>query len=202
MHQVHVSKMSGKLTGIPGINTNTLSNPFCQKANASSDTSNICTRCYSHAMLRTYRAGCVDAFERNSKLLSGQVLLPWQIPVIPSRHVRVSAHGELINATHLENVYRIAESNKHATFALWTKRKDLVRKHRARPENVILVYSNPHTNRVVGVPKGFDKVFNNVDEPDARENCTGQKCITCLACYQHGGTDVIVERVKLNGRAV
>ena len=46
--------------------------------------------------------------------------------------------------------------------------------------------------------KNFDKVFNNVLEHEnvEEQNCTGQKCKDCLACYKFGGTNVIVEKVK------
>jgi hypothetical protein len=70
---------------------------------------------------------------------------------------------------------------------------------RQRPANLVLIYSNPRLDRIMErPPKAFDKVFNNVPkEYDGAANCTGQKCIECLACYTHGGTDVIVEHAKV-----
>jgi hypothetical protein len=64
---------------------------------------------------------------------------------------------------------------------------------------MILIYSNPRLDRIMErPPKAFDKVFNNVPkEYDGAANCTGQKCIECLACYRHGGVDVIVEHTKI-----
>ena len=79
------------------------------------------------------------------------------------------------------------------------KRADLVRKlgERSRPENLILVYSNPRIDRVRALPPpGFQKVFNNTTRQDHRDNCTGRKCLDCLNCYQGSGPVSIVEIVK------
>ena len=193
---VKISTMSGKLEGLQAINTNTLSNPFCGAMRA---TDSICAKCYSAAMLSGSRKNCVPAFEHNSEMLSGALLTARQIPVINARHFRFHGHGELINKTHLENFYRIAEANPGTIFALWTKRQALIRTGRARPANVILIYSNPRLDRIMTkAPKAFDKVFNNVPKDyTGAANCTGQKCIDCMACYTHGGTDVIVEHAKV-----
>ena len=94
---VHMSKMSGKLKGIPAINTNTLTNPFCIRQHQKTGT--ICEECYSFGMLEGYRKNCTPAFERNSALLSEHI--PWDdLPVLNFAYVRYSAHGEIINYQH------------------------------------------------------------------------------------------------------
>jgi hypothetical protein len=46
-------------------------------------------------------------------------------------------------------------------------------------------------------PAWFDKTFNNVSKPTSGENCTGQKCRDCMACYDPASkASVIIERVK------
>ena len=201
IEQIHVSKMTGKLEGFKAISTNTTSNPFCIKMfKAKKDT--ICKNCYSHIMLTSYRKNMVNCLERNSKLLSESVLHSQQLPTVMEIYFRFSAHGELINLTHLINIFNICEKNKLTTFALWTKRKDLVKKllqTRDKPSNLILVYSSPNKSAIMyEPPENFDKVFNNVLEHEnvEEQNCTGQKCKDCLACYKFGGTNVIVEKVK------
>jgi len=197
---VHVSKMSGKLKGIPAINTNTLTNPFCIRQHQKTGT--ICPECYSFTMLEGYRKNCTPAFERNSALLSEHI--PWdELPVLNFAYVRYSAHGEIINYQHYLNLVRIALKNPQTTFVLWTKRASIVRQYQARPihgmpRNLILIFSNPRIDRVIDVPRGFHKVFNNVAKGStAPQNCTGKKCMDCLACYRKdSGTDVIVEMVK------
>lgn len=113
--------------------------------------------------------------------------------------MRFHGHGELINDTHFLNLCDIAESNGHCTFALWTKRVDIVRPNRHHvPENMILVYSNPKIDSVLEKPpRGFHRVFNNVTKQYRGDaNCTGQKCIDCQLCYKFDTTSVIVEHVK------
>jgi len=191
---VHISKMSGKLDKFHSINTNTLTNEFCIRQH---ETETICGDCYSFTMLEGYRKNCTDSFERNSAALSEYI--EWDdLPVINDAFFRFSAHGELINENHFDNLIRIARKNPYTTFALWTKRASITRKRSDIPDNLILVFSNPKKDRVIGVPRGFDKVFNNVSKGStAPQNCTGQKCIECLACYRKdSGIDTIVEMVK------
>jgi len=192
---VQMSKMSGKLKGIPAINTNTLTNEFCIRQH---QTDTICFECYSFDMLEGYRKNCAPAFERNSVTLS-ELIDYADLPVLNHAYVRISAHGELINSSHLDNIIAIAVKNPHCTFALWTKRASLIRQRLDLiPDNLILVFSNPKIDRVIDVPRGFHKVFNNVSKGSTRpQNCTGRKCMDCLACYRKdSGTDIIVEMVK------
>jgi len=193
---VHVSTMTGKLTGIQAINTNTLTNEFCSTMR---DTDAICGACYSAAMLSGSRKNCVPAFEHNSALLSSRELQPAELPAINAAIFRFHGHGELINATHLKNLYAIADKNPATIFALWTKRRDIIRKGARRPDNVVLIYSNPSLDRVMQrPPAGFDRVFNNVPAAyTGPANCDGQKCVDCRACYQHGGETVIIEHAKV-----
>ena len=192
---VHVSKMTGKLVHMPAINTNTLTNEFCIRQH---QTDTICLECYSFDMLQGHRKNCAPAFERNSVALS-ELIDYDDLPFLNYAYVRINGHGELINSSHLDNIIAIAVKNRHCTFALWTKRASLIRQRLDRiPDNLILVFSNPKVDRVIGVPRGFHKVFNNVSKGStAPQNCTGRKCIECLACYRKdSGTDVIVEMVK------
>ena len=79
-----------------------------------------------------------------------------------------------------------------------------------KPDNLILVYSNPLINKVIDSrskykPVYFDKVFNNVDKDymEEKQNCTGQQCITCRRCYvksNKSNDNTIIEAVKTNGR--
>lgn len=192
---VHISTMTGKLAGLQAINSNTLTNDFCSTMRK---TDSICRVCYSAAMLSGSRKNCAPAFERNSVLLSAALIPVERLPVINAAIFRFHGHGELINGTHLENFYRIAERNPGTTFSLWTKRRDLIRTGRARPDNFILIYSNPSLDKVMAKPPArFDKVFNNVPvQFTGAANCTGQKCIDCQLCYTPGGESVIVEHVK------
>ena len=106
------------------------------------------------------------ALQRNSERLANKVLDYDLLPTILDAFFRFNAHGELINLTHLENLVRISKKNPHCSFALWTKRNDLVVKYfktREKPSNFILVYSNPKISTIMPKPpKYFDRTFNNV----------------------------------------
>lgn len=200
---VHISTMTGKLDGLRAISTNTRTNPYCIKQNASGDETNICTKCYSHVMLASYRKNMAPALQRNSDALSARPLAAHEIPRILDTVFRFDAHGELINNTHLANLCAIATHNPGTSFALWTKRNDIVSKYfgaHAKPANLVAIYSNPKISNIMAKPpKHFDRTFNNVLEHEYvdRQNCTGQQCKNCLLCYTPGnGVTTIVEKVK------
>jgi hypothetical protein len=184
-----ISTMTGKLKGFRAINTNTKTNPFCQgmqKTNA------ICKYCYSERMLNGIRKNCEPAWQKNSEIFSSSLLENSEIPILKSKVFRLSAHGELINGTHMENYNRIIAKNKRTFFGWWTKRIDLFKKNKQRFENVNYVYSNPKIDDLSpAVPKTFNKVFsvytrefakvNNIDI-----NCKGASaggCRKCMLCY-------------------
>jgi len=201
---IHISKMTGKLEGFKAISSNTITNPYCIKQNANNDDSNICTKCYSHTMLKSYRKNMAPALERNSVALSNSILPINQLPTILDAFFRFNAHGELINETHLINLINIAVKNPHCNFALWTKRNDIISKYFSvnllnKPSNLILIYSNSKISKVMDKPPFFfDKTFNNVLEHEYTElqNCSGQQCKNCLLCYKHNNVNTIVEKVK------
>ena len=195
--------MSGKLDGLRAISTNTKSNSFCQKMFNSGKADNICTKCYSNKMLRTYRKNMEPALQRNTDLLSKPVSdAILKATRILDSFLRINAHGELINEQHLANIVRLAELKPYCNVALWTKRADIVRKFfnkHDKPSNLILIFSNSLIGNIMKKPpQYFDKTFNNVPafEHKDKQNCTGQKCADCLLCYQHNGVDTIVEKVK------
>lgn len=199
---IHISKMTGKLEGFKAISSNTVTNSYCIKQFNSGNAENICTKCYSHTMLNSYRKNMQPSLERNSQLLASEVLPMDQLPVILEAFFRFNAHGELINQNHLANLVNIATKNPHCNFALWTKQNGMIQEYfatNAKPANLILIYSNPKIGKILSKPpKYFDKTFNNVaqDQFVDQQNCTGQKCKDCLLCYKHNGIDTIVEMVK------
>ena len=207
--EVYASTMTGKLESFRAINSNTRSNPFCLKMYENAADNVICRSCYSHEMLKAYRANTVPALQRNTDVLSQ----PWNPDDViklagkgrkrfqPGEYVRIHGHGEIINADHVVNLMRIIRENPQARFSWWTKRHQLIRQYceaNGKPENLILVYSNPIVDKIMTKPPAwFDKAFNNISKPHEDENCTGQKCRDCMACYDpKSSTNVIIERVK------
>ena len=207
-----ISKGIGKMENIRSISTNTLTNEFCQKMHASLNTLIICSHCYSYEGLEMARfPNQVKALQRNSNILANKELTEkeiYQNYMFNDNIFRLQSHGDLINELHLKNLIAIVTANKWTTFALWTKRKNVIKKYfdsNKKPDNLILVYSNPLINKVIEAdnrPEYFDKVFNNVDKDTlkSRQNCTGQQCITCRRCYIKSNDNTIIEAVKTNGR--
>ena len=202
---IKISEMTGKLTDIPAINTNTLTNSFCTKMHAKKHPKNICGVCYSQRMLKTYRANCAESWQGNSDLLSHSIIDEEDLPVINSHSFRFNGHGELINLTHYFNIVRICKRNPNCSFALWTKRLDIIKRafntinpNGIKPDNLILIYSNPRVDSILEHhPEYFDKVFNNTSTISERDNCSGRKCIECMQCYRKdSGVNVIVEAIK------
>ena len=177
---------SGKMQGIPSINSDTTENEFCIKMSSSKKDNIICTKCYSMNMLKTFRKNAVPKFRKIGEVLSTTILPTEILPKAPNIINRLHSHGELINTTHLHNFFNIVEREPNKVFTLWTKRKNIVYKvlrERDKPKNLILIYSNPAIDCIIETPpKHFDKVFNNVSFKSDAVNCEG-KCIDCLKCY-------------------
>jgi len=204
--KIHLSKMSGKLAGFFSINTNPLTNSFCQKM--SQCDSNICSKCYSLSMLATYRKTCVPAFQRNSDILSAGIIPEGDLPDYKKYgKIRINSHGELINDTHYINICNLARKNPGVIFSLYTKRKDIVTKYitgdnQNKPENIIYIYSNPKINPTdQSVPEGFDKTFSvftkeYAEENEVKINCGGKSCAGCMLCYTHNDVGKINELIK------
>ena len=191
--------MSGKLKGIKAINTNTLTNKFCIAMHKSKKKNSICNSCYSFAMLQTFRKNCTNKFQYNSDLLSTKIIPFENLPYINDLIFRFSAHGELINNTHLINLINLVNKNYDTIFTLWTKRKNIINhyfKNNKKPTNLILIYSNPFIDTIAKLPKNFDKTFNNVSKDTKDINCF-QNCIDCRLCYSHNKTEIIIEKVKM-----
>ena len=191
------SKGSGKMEGIPSLNDDTVSNPFCQKM---SKTDSICGSCYSMNMLKTFRKKCRPKFEFVGNYLSEKVRKPNELPICPAHHGRFHSHGELRNETHFINFISICNNQPNTTFSLWTKRFDIVNSvltHKNKPKNLILIFSNSKVDSVKKrVPMHFDKVFNNVSKKQENINCSGS-CADCMMCYTVGNkTEQIIEQIK------
>jgi uncharacterized protein YlzI (FlbEa/FlbD family) len=198
MQQLKWSVMSGKMTGIPALNTDTTTNKFCIAK--SKDENSICSSCYSWNMLKTFRKNAVPRFKINSDILSSRVLDMNELPRPNSNVARFNGHGELINTNHVQNIVNYALFYPKVTFTLWTKKKALIQsffnKHE-KPKNLLLIYSNEAVDLVYkDVPKHFDKVFNVVSNETSSINCDG-KCIDCMTCYTIGETTKqVIEKIK------
>ena len=195
---VKYSIMTGKLKGIPGLNTSPLNNSFCKAM--SKKPGSICGSCYSINMLKTFRKTADPAFKKYGEFLSKKVHPSEYLPKPPNAlYVRFSAHGELINLNHTINLFKICRLAPKTTFALWTKRKTLAWKAikaTGKPKNLILVYSEEDVDGNSKLPKHFDKIFIVQSKQDDKTNCFGS-CIDCLKCYDNSNNIThIYEKIK------
>lgn len=127
---------------------------------------------------------CRGSWKNNGEILSSGLLEDWQIPRFsPDEIVRFNGYGELINATHLLNIFNICNTNPDVQFALWTKRFRIVQQHLdQKPANLILIHSNPYLDQTSILPRGFDKTFNVKTVSSSQINCS-RSCLKCLICY-------------------
>ena len=210
--KVKLSKMTGKLTGITGENTNPLTNEYCKKRNNSKCDNEVCKHCYSCYMLHTFRKSCINAFQHNTELLSKPIKID-ALPVIKTELCRVNAHGELINDAHLLNIINQCLKNPNTTFSLFSKRLGIINrvlKSVKKPNNLIIVFSNLKIDKPIMSleHKAFrhvDKIFNVVTSmptailllDNAIHFCKGKRCNTCKVCYEPGERIIFEElRVK------
>ena len=195
---IKYSVMSGKLKGIPALNTSPLNNKFCKAMSKKKDT--ICGSCYSINMLKTFRKRADAPFRKYGEFLSSKIHPPEYLPKPPNAlYVRFSAHGELINVDHAVNLFQICNSSPNTTFTLWTKRYNLVWRaieYMKKPKNLILIYSAIGLDKKKRLPMHFDKVFIVQTKKNDKTNCFG-KCIDCLKCYTKTDTTThIYEEIK------
>ena len=195
---IKYSVMSGKLKGIPALNTSPLNNKFCKAMSKKKDS--ICGSCYSINMLSTFRKSADAPFRKYGEFLSSKIHPPEYLPKPPNAlYVRFSAHGELINVDHAVNLFQICDSSPNTTFTLWTKRYNIVWRaieYYKKPKNLILIYSAIGLDQKKTLPMHFDKVFIVQAKKNDKTNCFG-KCIDCLKCYTKTDTTThIYEEIK------
>jgi len=177
---LHITKHKGKLADIDSVNVSCF-NDFCD---IFSEIPNyVCARCYGRRM-ESFRSRLRAQLEKNAKLLSTSALKPAELPFfIPGSYVRFNSFGELLNETHLENLYAICRKNPKVHFALWTKRDLLVKTSERRPKNLVLVYSEPLLDAQYPiVPFQFDYVYVVHSKNSGVKPC-GDLCASCLRCY-------------------
>ena len=193
---VKYSTMTGKLKGIDALNSNPLTNTFCQSMGK--NPANICHDCYSCAMLHTSRQNCIPRFENNGIELSRGLMDTF--PGIQTPLFRINAHGELLNVNHTRNIIRLARANPNTTIVLWTKRPNLVYRaldlENGLPDNIVLVYSSKRINVVEKLPRLFHHVFTVYNYYNYQINCGRKSCLDCQLCYSRDTEVYINELLK------
>lgn len=196
----------GKMKGIPSLSTSVLLNERCYK-NAQIDGS-ICQFCYAHK-LASYRDSLARKLERNTELLTKELINDNDVPFINAAYFRFEAFGDLNNSIQVRNYFTIARNNPHCNFALWTKNPQFIQEAMndgaMKPDNLIVIYSslflNMKNRHITKKYPFIDKVFTVYDtETINRENieinCGARSCATCLKCYRKNEFVEIREKLK------
>jgi hypothetical protein len=208
---IKISEMTGKLKGIPAINTSPLDNPFCERMSQAAGS--ICSKCYSRRMVSGIRKNCRTGWKTNGEELSSRLLTVSEIKALrldekaPYGIVRFSAHGELINYKHAYNLIKIAQLYPALTFGLWTKRLDVlsevfVEAEIEKPDNLVVIYSSPFVDKdcsiiaIQAVYPFVDKVFSVMSKDNGDVNCGARSCALCQLCYSKSTTPVVIEKLK------
>ena len=126
---IKVSRMTGKLDGLAAINTNTLSNEFCQQQHAAGKT--ICGDCYSVRMLQTHRQNCVDPLGTKQPGTGTPDHRPGTVrPDGSAAESAIRSFPRPRRAAEPRSPEELCQDRgcvPGTTFTLWTKRADLVR---------------------------------------------------------------------------
>jgi len=184
-----------KMGGMMSLNTSSHNNPFCVRMHGNKKS--VCRACYSWTLEAFYEKQLAHYLISNGDILSTTIMEG--VPILDRLYCRFNSFGELLNKTHYHNLLGIVDANPQTTFALWTKRLDIV-KNPAKRDNLIYIYSSPIKNVEARLPKGFDKVFTVYSKPFIRENAVAVNCAkhckTCLLCYTKNNTAFIKEEMR------
>lgn len=197
------TKHTGKMSGMASISTAVTTNERCAK-NAQIEGS-ICQKCFASKQMKIFPSMEKPMVE-NQRILTSEILPTEKLPIINNIYFRFEAFGDLNNATHVINYFRICYKNPKVKFALWTKNPDFVAEAIARgyekPHNLNIVLSSLFINKERKNAFNFvDKIFTVYDDNYIKENkieinCGSKNCFTCGLCYEKNEITVINEKLK------
>jgi hypothetical protein len=192
------------MEGIRSISTNPLSNEFCQRMHNCNSDRIICTKCYATSLVG-FRKTLREHVEENGRILSERVLALEELPKYDDALMRFHSFGEIINHTHVVNIFNICYNNPQTYHVIYSKRCDMLEDMiHLKPDNLKIIESNPLIDAVIEFPRSSvaDMVFNVVTpeylevHPEYKVNCT-MACDSCRLCYsKRNTTKFIVEMLK------
>lgn len=194
-----------KLENLRSISTSPLLNQLCIER--SSIPGLVCNHCYS-VNYNNLRRSLREKLERNTAILTTQIIEYDLIPTIIDRYFRIESFGDLQNATQAINYLNFILKNPDTMFAWWTKNPQYIKKaldqlNIEKPENVQIVFSSPCINKPADIARlkkiypFIDKTFTVYDKKTTETiNCGSLHCINCLNCYKPGGVTEVKELLK------
>ena len=196
--------LTGKMAGMPAITSSSLQNSHCQKL--SSIKGSVCERCYSKKYLLS-RPNVESCYQQNSQLLALSLIPTKQLPFVNAAFCRLESFGDIINMTHLKNYIRLVKKNGHCTFALFSKRYDLITDYfhdNKQPKNLCIVISSLMLNTPNDIsylpPMRNLKIFTVYSKDYAEKhniviNCGKTRCLDCRRCYSTNNQPIYINEL-------
>lgn len=188
---------SGKIEDIFSLDVASRKCSFCDamREAAKANPAIICKYCYARQEHESAQA----RHEITGNILQTIRITPEEAAYITpptAAIVRFNSDGEILNDIHADNLLTIAKATPNTTFAIWTKRPELLNKAITRaggkPENLIAGISSPQINVTTAPYSWTDFVFTvytpaGITRALARDEfpCNGKKCKECgFRCYR------------------
>lgn len=217
---------TGKMKDLVSCSTSVLENENCQKRREQARKAKevnpekdfICLHCFADAQL-SYQTTTGKKYARNTELYTSQVYAPELWPLLNASIARIEAFGDTQpgkkGEIQVENYFNFCKNNPDTTFAAWTKNPltyHNVIERIGKPENLILIYSDPVINGTMENPEKYletlkvvfpeiDKIFVVYDKKFVKKNnveinCGARSCNRCRRCYRKNTEAVIKEQLK------
>lgn len=217
---------SGKMTNLVSCSTSVIENEYCQQRRAQAkkamelnpELDFVCVHCFAQAQL-SYQTTTGNKYARNIDLYTKQVYAPELWPLLNNSIARIEAFGDtqpgVKGEIQVENYFNFCKRNPETMFAAWTKNPLIYHKvieKVGKPENLILIYSDPTINGTMDNPEKYleilktafpeiDKIFvvynkKFVKKNQVAINCGARSCNGCRRCYRKTTENVIKEQLK------
>lgn len=196
----------GKMKGMQSLSTSCTCNKYCKSRSKS--TSTVCAHCYAQRQMKIYK-NLEKCLIKNTKILTEQVILKENLPIINALYFRLEAFGDLNNTTQVINYFNLCKKNPDVKFGLWSKNLWLIEaainNGNSKPKNLQIIYSIPFLNdrndNIFILYPFVDKIFtvfekDFIKKNDIEINCGAKSCLSCGKCYKKNKVKYINERLK------
>ena len=213
---------TGKMKNMFSISTSVLENPLCIARRASAEKAKengskkeiICTKCFAVSQFKM-QTSTAKKYARNTELLTSAVYPVEAFPIVNACIFRIEAFGDVQNKTQALNYLHLIKRNPETMFTAWTKNPhiwDMAIKEEGKPENLIMIYSDPVVNGTTQTPEAFlsalrigfpwiDKMFivyrkTYANKNNVEINCGARSCNNCRRCYRKNTESIVTEILK------
>lgn len=226
MEYCYCWKHDGKMTGLVSMSTSSKYNLDCilrieaaKKLLEETGKEMICLHCFSEAMQDRYSTMYIKYIVA-TEILTSKVFDIEDFPLLNVSIARKESFGDInpVNNGGINqglNYIHDCKRNPDTMFSCWTKNPytwKMVFEIEAKPENLIMIYSDPVINGSMQDPEALlfaiqcifpfiDKIFIVYDKEYIKNhnvsiNCGALSCNSCRRCYRKYTESVIKEILK------